>query len=117
MLIAGISLLQSRSEVSNLPSLMCNSIILTNLSCSVRRSESCSGVIKAKAASTGAKTVTSLAITFCKIDLVVANLGISNAAQNVVNRGLATLKGAGPVPHKRVSNVKEREKENIDRIL
>ena len=116
MLIAGISLLQSRSEVSNLPSLMCNSIILTNLSCSVRRSESCSGVIKAKAASTGAKTVTSLAITFCKIFLVVANLDMFNAAQNVVNRGLASAK-AGPVPHKRVSNGKEREKENIDRIL
>ena len=46
-----------------------------------------------------------------------------NAAQNVVNCALVaviagTVMGSiPPVPHKRSSNVKEREKENIDRIL
>ena len=80
-------------------------------------------MIKAKAALTGAKTVTSLAITFCKIFLVVANLDMFNAAQNIVNCALVaviagTVMGSiPPVPHKRSSNVKEREKENIDRIL
>ena len=61
---------------------MCNSIILANSS---GFAASLSTSILSKAASTGAKTVTSLAITFCKIDLVVANLDMFNAVQNIVN--------------------------------